>query len=157
MPEAEPQTARRGRQSRSGTPSHPPTTVCTRRCGPGYLGSRAKDMKPGDCFDIRHETHDFIVRGYIMDVDSDAGMLAFVTTELIDLTQIDMIAFDYADCTVSREQGGWAVIDRHRVEGWLQDRGRCHRVDRREARCGHCRHVRQGHLKLWTSGHVGMT
>jgi hypothetical protein len=82
---------------------------------PGWFGARAKDVRVGDTFDIRHETHNFIVRGYVIDVDADAGMLAFITTELIDLTQIDVIAFDYADCTVSREQGGWAVVDRGTV------------------------------------------
>jgi hypothetical protein len=48
----------------------------------------------------------------VLDVDVDAGMLAFVTTELTDLTQIDAVAYDWADVTISREQGGWAISDR---------------------------------------------
>ena len=77
---------------------------------PGYLGARTKDMKPGDDFVVRHETHNFLVRGYIIDVDADAGMIAFVTTELIDLTQVDIVAYDYVDCVVSRQPSGWAVM-----------------------------------------------
>jgi hypothetical protein len=84
---------------------------------PGWLGSRAKDdaMRAGDTFEIRHELHHFLVVGYVLDVDVDAGMLAFVTTELTDLTQIDAVAYDWADVTISREQGGWAISDRGTV------------------------------------------
>jgi hypothetical protein len=69
-------------------------------------------MKPGDTFDIRHETHHFIVRGYILDVDTDAGvgMLAYITTEIVDLREIDPVAYDWVDVQVARQQGGWAIL-----------------------------------------------
>jgi hypothetical protein len=82
---------------------------------PGWLGAKVKDMRAGDDFVIRHELHHFIVRAYIMDVDIDAGMLAYVTTSIDDLRTLDAIAYDWADVTISREQGGWAISDRGTV------------------------------------------
>lgn len=77
---------------------------------PGYMAARAKDMRPGDTFDIRHEKHAFIVRGYILAADKDAGAISYVALEVVDLDAVPAVVYDWADADVKRLPSGFAVM-----------------------------------------------
>lgn len=77
---------------------------------PGYMAIRVKDMRPGDTFDIRHEKHAFLVRGYILAVDKEAGAISYAALEVIDLHAIPAIVYDWADAEVKRLPSGFAVM-----------------------------------------------
>lgn len=98
---------------------------------PTYLAAKVRlgDVKPGDTFEIRHEKHAFLLRAYVTDVDREAGAISFVATEVIDLTALPVIQYDFADAHVTKTNAGWAVA---RADGMCIRNGFATEGDARE-------------------------
>ncbi len=72
---------------------------------PSHLAVRCREFEAGTIIEIKHALHAYIVKLYVLSVDTDAGAVAYVPLEIIDLKQIAPIAPDYSGYTVTRLNG----------------------------------------------------
>jgi hypothetical protein len=78
---------------------------------PTYLLHRVKELRIGDEYILRSAADLFYVKCYIKGIDVDAGTISLVVLEAHDLASLPTIGFDYSDCAVRRDTGGWAVMN----------------------------------------------
>jgi hypothetical protein len=83
----------------------PETHTLEDAMSPAYLWAKAREIRPGDFFEVRHERHAFLVRGYVVDLDHDAKTLSFklLPGYPVDLRDMELIACDWSGATVTQE------------------------------------------------------